>query len=244
MVGIHQLYMVGPTQSKSLLVFAPLARMQGERQRRLANCSHCAGKLGPRAASLPPAGANRQLLYGAAAQKLSQNEVSLLDAVAGPGQVRLSDLVAWQGVDKSTVTPQVRKLEERGLLQRSWAEHRRPAGRFADHHPEGPRAAEAARPGWCGADRHRLKKLARRRAGSVRGLFRPLRRPTRQPRPTLSGAKCCRDAQGQLGGTSYPGRLTAGQSRSRAPTTAMCSANRWAGSAGSCPVRAFTLARR
>ena len=62
--------------------------------------------------------ANRQLLYGAAAQQLSQNEIWLLDAVAGTGQVRLSDLVAWQGVDKSTVTPQVRKLEERGLLQR------------------------------------------------------------------------------------------------------------------------------
>jgi DNA-binding MarR family transcriptional regulator len=63
--------------------------------------------------------ANRYRLYGAAAQELSQNEVSLLDALAGPGQVRLSDLVASQGVDKSTVTPQVRKLEERGLLQRS-----------------------------------------------------------------------------------------------------------------------------
>jgi DNA-binding MarR family transcriptional regulator len=63
--------------------------------------------------------ANRQRLYGAAAQELSQNEVWLLDAVAGTGRVRLSDLVAWQGVDKSTMTPQVRRLEERGLLQRS-----------------------------------------------------------------------------------------------------------------------------
>ena len=62
--------------------------------------------------------ANRELLYGVAAQQLSQNEIWLLDAVAGTGQVRLSDLVAWQGVDKSTITPQVRKLEERGLLQR------------------------------------------------------------------------------------------------------------------------------
>ena len=57
-------------------------------------------------------------MYGAAAQQLSQNEIWLLDAVAGTEQVRLSDLVAWQGVDKSTITPQVRKLEERGLLQR------------------------------------------------------------------------------------------------------------------------------
>ena len=63
--------------------------------------------------------ANRQRLYGAAAQELSQNEVSLLDAVASTGRVRLTDLAAWQGVDKSTITPQVRKLEERGLVVRS-----------------------------------------------------------------------------------------------------------------------------
>ena len=62
---------------------------------------------------------NRQRLYGSAAQELSQNEVWLLDAVASTGRSRLSDLVAWQGVDKSTITPQVRKLEERGLLRRS-----------------------------------------------------------------------------------------------------------------------------
>src|SRR3954452_25570912 len=61
--------------------------------------------------------ANRQRLYGTAAE-LSQNEVGLLDAVAGAGCVRLSDLATWQGVDKSTITPQVRKLEERGLLSR------------------------------------------------------------------------------------------------------------------------------
>jgi DNA-binding MarR family transcriptional regulator len=62
--------------------------------------------------------ANRLRLYGRAAE-LSQNEVWLLDAVDSAGQLRLSDLATWQGVDKSTITPQVRKLEERGLLQRS-----------------------------------------------------------------------------------------------------------------------------
>lgn len=61
--------------------------------------------------------ANRLRLYGRAAE-LSQNEVWLLDAVDSAGQLRLSDLATWQGVDKSTITPQVRKLEERGLLQR------------------------------------------------------------------------------------------------------------------------------
>jgi DNA-binding MarR family transcriptional regulator len=62
--------------------------------------------------------ANRHRLYGKAAE-LSQNEVWLLDAVESAGRARLSDLAVWQGVDKSTITPQVRKLEERGLLRRS-----------------------------------------------------------------------------------------------------------------------------
>jgi DNA-binding MarR family transcriptional regulator len=62
--------------------------------------------------------ANRQRLYGKAAE-LSPNQVWLLDAMTGAARVRLSDLAAWQGVDKSTITVQVRKLEERGLLQRS-----------------------------------------------------------------------------------------------------------------------------
>ena len=62
--------------------------------------------------------ANRLRLYGRAAE-LSQKEVWLLDAVDSAGQLRLSDLATWQGVDKSTITPQVRKLEGRGLRQRS-----------------------------------------------------------------------------------------------------------------------------
>lgn len=61
---------------------------------------------------------NRRLLFGQAAEELSQNDVWLLDAVETNGPVRLSDLASWQGVDKSTITPQVRRLEERGLLER------------------------------------------------------------------------------------------------------------------------------
>ena len=45
-------------------------------------------------------------------------------------------------------------------------------------------------------------------------------------------------------GQRLPGRSEAGQSRSLAPTTAICSAKRWAGSAGSVPVKVFTLASR
>jgi DNA-binding MarR family transcriptional regulator len=60
---------------------------------------------------------NRERLYGSA--ELSQNDVWLLDAVQSAGEIRLSDLAAWQGVDKSTITPQVRRLEDRGLVRRS-----------------------------------------------------------------------------------------------------------------------------
>jgi DNA-binding MarR family transcriptional regulator len=61
---------------------------------------------------------NRRLLFGQAGEGLSQNDVWLLDAVDSNGPVRLSDLASWQGVDKSTITPQVRRLEARGLLER------------------------------------------------------------------------------------------------------------------------------
>jgi hypothetical protein len=43
---------------------------------------------------------------------------------------------------------------------------------------------------------------------------------------------------------NWRGRSEAGQSRSRAPTTAMCNAKRWAGSAGLVPVKVLTLASR
>ena len=72
--------------------------------------------------------ANRRLLFGRDAEELSQNDVWLLDAVEANGPVRLSDLAFWQGVDKSTITPQVRRLETRGLVERkSSADDRRAA---------------------------------------------------------------------------------------------------------------------
>lgn len=60
----------------------------------------------------------RRTLVGAAADSLSVNDITLLRAITTHGPVRISDLAAWQGVDKSTVTPQVRRLEERGLVSR------------------------------------------------------------------------------------------------------------------------------
>lgn len=48
--------------------------------------------------------ANRLRLYGRAAE-LSQKEVWLLDAVDSAGQLRLSDLATWQGVDSPPSLP-------------------------------------------------------------------------------------------------------------------------------------------
>jgi DNA-binding MarR family transcriptional regulator len=60
----------------------------------------------------------RRSLLGATAETLSTNDITLLRTVIANEPVRVSDLAAWQGVDKSTVTPQVRRLEERGFLTR------------------------------------------------------------------------------------------------------------------------------
>ena len=51
-------------------------------------------------------------------RQLSSTDLWLLGAVTDSGPVRITDLADWQGVDKSTVTPQVRRLEARGLVSR------------------------------------------------------------------------------------------------------------------------------
>lgn len=53
-----------------------------------------------------------------AGTRLSPVDAFLLEAVATSGPLRVTDLAAWQGVDKSTVTPQVRRLEAAGLVRR------------------------------------------------------------------------------------------------------------------------------
>lgn len=50
---------------------------------------------------------------------LTPTDAALLEYFSRNGPVRLSDLAARQRVDKSTITPQVRRLEEKGLVQRS-----------------------------------------------------------------------------------------------------------------------------
>jgi DNA-binding MarR family transcriptional regulator len=60
----------------------------------------------------------RRELWGAAGRTLSPTDMWLMDAIVANGPIRATDLAEWQGVDKSTITPQVRRLEERGLVAR------------------------------------------------------------------------------------------------------------------------------
>lgn len=57
-------------------------------------------------------------LAGPAAAGLSPTDLWLLDGVVRHGPVRMGDIAAWQGVDKSTVTTQLRRLIDRGLVER------------------------------------------------------------------------------------------------------------------------------
>lgn len=57
-------------------------------------------------------------LAGAAAAGLSPTDLWLLDGVVRHGPVRMGDLATWQGVDKSTMTTQLRRLVDKGLVAR------------------------------------------------------------------------------------------------------------------------------
>lgn len=57
-------------------------------------------------------------LSGTAGEGLTRTETWLLGAVAEQGPLRATDLARWQGVDKSTITPQLRRLEDQGLVTR------------------------------------------------------------------------------------------------------------------------------
>ncbi|SNY24873.1 MarR family winged helix-turn-helix transcriptional regulator [Paractinoplanes atraurantiacus] len=119
----------------------------------------------------------RRSLAGSTADTLSMNDLTLLRAVTAHGPVRISDLASWQGVDKSTVTPQVRRLEDRHLVER----HGDPADRRAtlltvtDHgrrHLDnmddvGEDLFARALDGWSGDDRRTLAELMRRLADEL-----------------------------------------------------------------------------
>jgi DNA-binding MarR family transcriptional regulator len=114
----------------------------------------------------------RRSLIGAAAQTLSTNDITLLRTIATRGPVRVSDLASWQGVDKSTVTPQARRLEERGLVARRGDPGDKRAvlltatdvGRqtLQEMDKVGVRLFERALDGWSNSDRRAFAALMQR----------------------------------------------------------------------------------
>ncbi|TKJ22202.1 hypothetical protein A6V29_06645 [Blastococcus sp. CCUG 61487] len=58
-------------------------------------------------------------LAGPDAVGLSPTDLWLLDGVVRHGPLRMGDIATWQGVDKSTVTAQLRRITDRGLVVRT-----------------------------------------------------------------------------------------------------------------------------
>jgi DNA-binding MarR family transcriptional regulator len=119
----------------------------------------------------------RRSLIGAAAQTLSTNDITLLRMIVTRGPVRVSDLAAWQGVDKSTVTPQVHRLEQRGVVARQIdpADKRAVLLTATDHGRQrldeidraGVHLFESAIKSWPHADRRALAALMHRLADEL-----------------------------------------------------------------------------
>jgi DNA-binding MarR family transcriptional regulator len=119
----------------------------------------------------------RRTLIGAAARTLSTNDITLLRMIITHGPIRVSDLASWQSVDKSTVTPQVRRLEERGLVARqgdlgdkravlltATDQGRR---RLQEMNTQGVRLFEQALDDWSESDRRALAALMSRFVGGL-----------------------------------------------------------------------------
>jgi DNA-binding MarR family transcriptional regulator len=60
----------------------------------------------------------RRRLLGAVGE-LSANDAWLVRAIVATGSVRVSAVARMQGVDKSTISPQLHRLERLGLLERA-----------------------------------------------------------------------------------------------------------------------------
>jgi DNA-binding MarR family transcriptional regulator len=60
----------------------------------------------------------RRFIFGPAASDLSPTDAALLEYLTRHGPLRLSDLAVQWGVNKSTMNPQVGRLEARGLVDR------------------------------------------------------------------------------------------------------------------------------
>jgi len=119
----------------------------------------------------------RRSLLGAAAQTLSTNDITLLRMIITRGPVRVSELASWQGVDKSTVTPQVHRLEQRGVVARQGdpVDKRAVLLTATDHGRQsldeidkaGVHLFENALDGWSRADRRALAALMQRFADEL-----------------------------------------------------------------------------
>jgi DNA-binding MarR family transcriptional regulator len=123
----------------------------------------------------------RRRLLGAAAEELSQNDVWLLTLIEANGPVRFSDLADAQGVDKSTITPQVRRLEEHQLIERQPASDRRVSlltitsrGRQVRHEmaTSGADLFNEALQDWSAEDRDAFAALFTRLADQLLGSAR------------------------------------------------------------------------
>jgi DNA-binding MarR family transcriptional regulator len=118
-------------------------------------------------------------LAGPGGAGLSPTDLWLLDGVVRHGPLRISDVAAWQGVDKSTMTVQLRRLTERGLLARSTDPDDGRAVRIgatdegrrlhADISRHGADVLESMLADWPPADRQELARLLTRFAASTGG---------------------------------------------------------------------------
>jgi DNA-binding MarR family transcriptional regulator len=61
----------------------------------------------------------RRSMLARSDRTLSPTDVWLLGRITDTGPVRLSELAAWQEVDRSTMTVEVRRLEDKGLVTRT-----------------------------------------------------------------------------------------------------------------------------
>jgi DNA-binding MarR family transcriptional regulator len=117
------------------------------------------------------------MLLESTAETLSTNDITLLRAITAHGPVRISDLASWQGVDKSTLTPQVRRLEDRDLVARQGdpGDRRASLMTVTDHGRRrldamdraGEDLFERALDGWSDDDRRHLATLMQRLAAGL-----------------------------------------------------------------------------
>jgi len=90
----------------------------------------------------------KRAMLGDAEPRLSWTDAWLLGRITDTGPVRFSELADWQEVDRSTMTTQVRRLEDLGLVAR-------------DADPRDGRAVLVSATRAGGARHRRTKKTAR-----------------------------------------------------------------------------------